>query len=64
LKGQVLLGNEAFIEVLRPFLNDIDKVDEIPRTQRAINRPSLSSIFKKPMRSPKRNATKKSEKRI
>lgn len=47
LKGQVLLGDEGFIESLRPYLNDVEKLDEIPRAQRFLDRPLLSSILTK-----------------
>lgn len=45
LKGQILLGDETFVECLRPFLDDNDKLSEVPRTQKMLARPELSELF-------------------
>lgn len=45
LKGQILLGDEHFVECLRPFLDDNDKLSEVPRTQKMLARPELSELF-------------------
>jgi len=47
LKGQVLLGSEAFVEKMRPLLEQKDKLKEIPRAQRLLHRPSLMALFTK-----------------
>ena len=45
LKGQVLLGSEAFVETLRPYLSEVEKLDEIPRVQRLLDRPALADLL-------------------
>jgi hypothetical protein len=45
LKGQVLLDSEGYVESLRPYLSDVEKLDEIPRAQRLLNRPMLSILL-------------------
>ncbi|TKB93367.1 MAG: addiction module toxin RelE [Nitrospira sp.] len=45
VRGQVLLGNERFIERLAPGLRDKRLLKEIPRRQRFAARPTLSQIF-------------------
>lgn len=45
LKGQVLLGNEEFVATLQPYIRDAKKLDEVPRAQRFLNRPSLQALF-------------------
>lgn len=45
LKGQVLLGQEAFIERFKPHLLEKAKVKEIPRQQRYATRPGLEELF-------------------
>ena len=45
LKGQVLLGDETFVEFLRPYLGDVDKLTEVPKAQRLLTRPSLVDIL-------------------
>lgn len=45
LKGQVLLGREEFVESLRAYLNDVEKLEEVPRAQRLLNRLALSLLF-------------------
>ena len=45
VKGQALLGSEAFVEKMRPLLECASDLKEIPRTQRLLHRPSLESLF-------------------
>lgn len=45
VKGQALLGSEAFVEKMRPLLECAYDLKEIPRTQRLLHRPSLESMF-------------------
>ena len=45
LKGQVLLGGEAFVEKLAPALEEKEQMQEIPRTQRQLSRPSLARLL-------------------
>ena len=45
LKGQVLLGSEAFVAKMRPLLEDMGELTEIPRAQRWAHRPGLKSLF-------------------
>lgn len=45
LKGQVLLGTEAFVDEMRPLLEGKGDLKEFPRDQRLMNRPSLESMF-------------------
>jgi REP-associated tyrosine transposase len=45
LQGQVLLGGEAFVERLRPGLQDKRPIKEIPRKQRFAARPALATLF-------------------
>jgi len=47
LQGQVLLGEEGFVEKFKDFLEDKRQVKEIPRPQRYVNRPGLDKIFRK-----------------
>ena len=47
LKGQVLLGSETFVDALRPYIQDAEKLDEVPRAQRLLNRPTLPDLFKR-----------------
>ncbi len=46
LQGQVLLGEEGFVEKFKEVLEDKREVTEIPRAQRYVNRPSLEKIFR------------------
>ena len=46
LQGQVLLGEEGFVEKFKNFLEDKKQVKEIPRPQRYVSRPSLDKIFR------------------
>ena len=45
LKGQVLLGSEAFVDKMRPLLEGKRELKEIPRAQRWAHRPGLKSLF-------------------
>lgn len=47
LRGQVMLGSDAFVEQMRPMLDEKAGMKEIPRTQRLLHRPSLKAIFAK-----------------
>jgi hypothetical protein len=46
LQGQVLLGEEGFVERFKGLLTDREQVKEIPRPQRYVGRPSLTKLFK------------------
>lgn len=48
LKGQVLLGSEAFVKKLRPRLADTEALAEVPKRQRRLHRPDLKQILAKP----------------
>lgn len=45
LKGQVLLGSEAFVDKMQPLLEGKAELKEIPRAQRWAHRPGLKSLF-------------------
>jgi putative transposase len=45
LKGQVLLGSEAFVEIMAPQLKASETVAEIPKRQRRLHRPALKRLF-------------------
>src|ERR1035437_657553 len=45
LKGQVLFGSDAFVDKMRPLLEDKGALKEIPRAQRWAHRPGLKSLF-------------------
>ena len=45
LQGQVLLGEEEFVEKFKDLLEDKRQVKEVPRTQRYVSRPGLDMIF-------------------
>ena len=45
VRGQALLGTEAFVEKMRPFLEGACDLKEIPRTQRFLHRPSMEYMF-------------------
>ena len=53
LRGQVLLGSEAFVERMQPGLRDNRQVKEIPRRQRFATRPKLTKLFDAATRSDK-----------
>ena len=54
VKGQVLLGQEAFAEKMRPMLEGKETLKEIPRSQRLLHRPSLQTLFAKEVRGDKK----------
>ncbi|MFN7087552.1 MAG: REP-associated tyrosine transposase [Burkholderiales bacterium] len=45
LKGQVLLGSEAFIEKMAPKLKESSTTLEIPKRQRLLHRPALAALL-------------------
>ena len=45
LKGQVLLGSEAFVASMAPQLKASETVAEIPKRQRRLHRPKLRQLF-------------------
>ncbi|GBE06147.1 MAG TPA: helix-turn-helix domain-containing protein [Nitrospirae bacterium] len=45
IKGQSILGEEDFIESLINYVKGYEEVQEIPRSQRLLNRPGLKEIF-------------------
>ena len=45
VKSQVLLGNETFIDRLKPTLKQKEESHEIPKRQRFLHRPPLAEIF-------------------
>jgi hypothetical protein len=46
LKGQILLGDEKFIEEFKDILSGKEQIKEIPRRQRYVSRQTLQQIFK------------------
>src|SRR3989338_1014851 len=55
IQGQIILGEEGFIEKFKDLLADKEKIKEIPRHQRYIGRASLKEIFKQEETKDKRN---------
>ncbi|HTF99847.1 MAG TPA: hypothetical protein VK654_04565 [Nitrospirota bacterium] len=55
LQGQVLLGEEDFIDRYKDLLSDKEPVKEIPRPQRYISRPSLTRLLLKEDTGARRN---------
>lgn len=53
LRGQVLLGSDAFVARMRPGLRDKRGLKAVPRRQRAATRPALSRLFGAAIRSDK-----------
>jgi putative transposase len=47
LRGQILLGDDDFVQKFKDLLMDKEKVKEIPRQQRYANRPLLRELFEK-----------------
>ncbi|MCX5886084.1 MAG: transposase [Proteobacteria bacterium] len=47
LRGQILLGDDGFVQRFKDLLKDKEKVKEIPRKQRYANRPLLRELFEK-----------------
>lgn len=42
-----MLGSEVFVEKMRPLLEGVRELKEIPRLQRLLHRPSLTRMFTK-----------------
>ncbi len=55
LQGQVLLGEEGFIDKFKDLLSAKEQVKEIPRPQRYVSRPRLSKIFSEDETKSRRN---------
>jgi putative transposase len=55
LQGQILLGEESFIEKCKIDLSDKERKKEIPKSQRYLNRPQLRNIFVKVENKDERN---------
>lgn len=53
VRGQAVLGPEAFVENMRPMLDDVRNLKEISRPQRLLHRPSLQKIFTKAVQAEK-----------
>ncbi len=47
LKGQSILGEDGFVESLLDYVKGYKDIQEIPKRQRYIDRPSLKEIFRK-----------------
>lgn len=45
VKGQTLLGGDQFVEGLIGYVRGYEEIEEIPKSQRYINRPDLSTLF-------------------
>jgi len=45
LRGQVVLGDEGFLQRLAPLLRGAEALAEVPRAQRFADRPELGAIF-------------------
>ncbi len=45
VRGQALLGPEAFVEKVRPLLEGKGALNEVPRPQRLLHRPDLTAFF-------------------
>jgi hypothetical protein len=57
LQSQVLLGEEEFVEKLKDVLEDKKQINEIPRSQRYMGRPSLDNIFRRQKTKAQRNTS-------
>lgn len=55
LQGQILLGKENFVGKFSEMLYDKLEIKEIPREQRFLNRPKLTTLFPKEQGKDKRN---------
>ena len=55
LQGQILLGEEGFIEKYKDLLSDKEQIQEIPRPQRYVSRPRLSKLLSKEDKTTRRN---------
>lgn len=47
LKGQILLGEDTFVERFMDYLKGREDIREIPKRQRYINRPNLDRLFER-----------------
>ena len=56
LQGQILLGEEGFIEKYKDLLSDKEQIKEIPRPQRYVSRPRLSKLLSKEDKTARRNS--------
>jgi predicted XRE-type DNA-binding protein len=45
VQGQVLLGEEDFIEKLKRYVKGYEEMAEVPRSQRYVSRPKLKKLF-------------------
>jgi putative transposase len=45
LRGQILLGDEHFTDKFMSYLRGYEDIQEIPKSQRYVNRPSLEMLF-------------------
>lgn len=45
VSGQILLGDDCFIEELTTYLKSKEDIKEVPRSQRYVNRPSLDCLL-------------------
>lgn len=54
LKGQALLGHEAFVENLLPLIENKGDLKEFPKAQRLLHRPELKALFPTETRTDKR----------
>ena len=59
VKGQAILGDDAFVASLIGYLTRHRDVAEIPKTQRYVNRPTLDQIFQEDILRDKRKRNKK-----
>jgi len=59
VKGQVVLGEDEFLDSLADHLKKHKHVPEIPRSQRYANRPILEKIFSESILVDKRKRNKK-----
>lgn len=55
MQGQILLGDEMFIEEFKDLLTGKEQIKEIPRSQRDIGRPTLQELFKETKNKAERN---------
>ena len=46
VKGQSILGEDDFVESLRPHIKKGHDIPDIPKSHRYVNRPELKKIFK------------------
>lgn len=47
VKGQIFLGSDTFIKKMEQFIEEQDRLAEIPKKQRYATRPSLDALFQK-----------------